>query len=335
MIRFSAKFGSFVFSPSVIRYSMGNNIGGACQTPGAVVFPAVCTTQTGGAGVTEASLAVKYENKDEDFELGLNILRRIGGAAQDANYGYLGIQGTSAGFLYNTFDIYGAKRLGPFTVAGEVPIVSGGTIGGVPYNTVAFAGEAGWKVNDVIEAKLKLGRAPGQANAPATGPTGFNGFFYHPNYKVGLVMFNYQFRNFAGPNSLNDAATGPNNLRSPFDNPLFNAWYVSAAGSYLMGRWKFNTNWALATATDPAAASGQFFNQWTRKFEAYSAGAAQQAFIGWEMDYGVNYKWDDAFNLGVDVGVFFPGAFYKFSNTAVENTTSPILATSFNATVNF
>src|SRR5690606_13624163 len=85
-IRLVSKFGSFTFSPAVIKYSSGNTIGGACDSTGTS-----CTTQLGEAGVSEYSLSLLYENPEEDFSGGVNLIKRIAGAAQDPDFGYLGL----------------------------------------------------------------------------------------------------------------------------------------------------------------------------------------------------------------------------------------------------
>jgi len=100
-------------------------------------------------------------------------------------------------------------------------------------------------------------------------------------------------------------------------------------------KWDFHATWAYAKAVHPAVAGQSFFNTWTRNVVV--ANTNQDSSLGWEMDYGALFQWDDNFQFGADIGFYFPGAFYKFSNAAsgVENATNTVWATNFRAGVNF
>lgn len=331
MVRLASKFGSFSFTPAIVKYSMGNSIGGACLTP-TVTGP--CTGTEGSGGASDYSLSLLYENPDTDMELGVNFIRRIVESGQDAN-GFQGLTGAAGGAIYNTWDLYGRKRIGQLTVAAEAPIASG-TISGFNYTSFAIAGEAKWEPSDAWEFGLKAGLAPGQGGANSATPASATPFYYHPNYRLGMIMFGYQFRNFSGPASLNNATTPGNNLLSPYDNPITNALYAALSGSYRMSKWKLHASFVLATAQQVATSSTTFFfNSWTRKFVSYAASANQSNFLGWEVDWGATFKWDDNFLFGVDMGLFVPGSYYKFSNTATENTTQTAFATSVKLGVTF
>lgn len=333
-IRFSTKFGAFSFIPSFIKYSMGNTVGGSCTVAGGT-----CTAGQGSGDVTDYSLILKYDNPDEEFEGGLNFIRRIASSGQDANYGFFGV-GTGGGaqggssLNYNTFDIYLKRRFGKFTVGVEVPLV-GGTIGGISYKSYGVAVEAGWKPSDSWESHLKIGQAPGQPNSSTAIPDTFKAFFYNPNYKLGLIMFNYQLANFGRANSQNNATLEPKNAYSIYDNPVVNAQYIAFTQAYKTEKWNFHGSFIMATAAETAQASGNFFNTWDRAFHAYGAGAAQSNFLGWEVDAGVGMKWDEATHFGLDMGLYFPGNFMKFSNTATENQTKSVFAMVVKAGVNF
>lgn len=332
IVRLASKFGSFSFVPAVAKYSMGNSIGGACLNPSA--GPGPCTGSEGSGGASDYSLALLYENPDTDMELGVNFIRRIVENGQDAS-GFQGLTGSSGGAIYNTWDLYGKKRIGQITLAAEAPIASG-VVSGINYSSFAIVGEAKWEPSDNFEVGLKAGLAPGQAGANSATPSSASPYYFHPNYRLGMIMFGYQFRNFSGPNSLNNASTPDNYLLSPYDNPITNALYASLAASYRLAKWRFNGNVIIATAQQVATSGNtHFFNSWTRQFVAYGASANQSNFLGVEVDWGATFKWDDNFLFGVDMGLFFPGAFYKFSNKATENATQTAFATTVKLGVTF
>ena len=324
-IRLLSKFGSFSFSASIIKYSMGNTIAGAC-----VSTPIGCSTIAGGGGLSDYSLLIKYENPDEDFEGGVNFIKRLAGAGQDPNAGFMGpgLVGStqaSAGMNYNTWDLYGRKKFGKFSVAGEVPIVTG-ELAGLSYKTYAIALETAYRFSDRWEVSSKLGRAPGQPNAANNQVDKFKSYFFNPNYQIGLIMFNYQLANFAGPHTVNNPITSQSTLLSPFDNPITNANYFSLHGGFSTDKWNFHSTFVMAKAVESAINGSAFFNSWRRRFYPNVSQKDQDSFLGWELDLGTTFKWDDFFLLALDGGIFFPGGFYKFSNVGTDNPTSSVIA---------
>ena len=332
VVRMISKFGAFSFIPSFIKYSLGNTLGGACSidpTTGS------CTTTTGGGGVTDYSLIFKYDNLDEDFEGGLNFIKRLVDISQDPRSGYLGVNNTAASMNFNVWDLYGRKKVGKFVFGAEVPITTG-TISGTKYNTYAVALEGNYKPNDTFEMGVKAGHAPGQGGDSTFTPDKYRAFYFNPNYKLGLIMFNYNLFNLSGQQTLTNPGAQADQLASPFDNPIVNANDLAFSGGYTANKWNFHSTWIFASAVESASSGLNFYNHYSRKFVANKAGTDQEKFMGWEMDYGTTFKWDDNFQFGLDFGLYFPGGFYKFSNVpGVENPTSTVFATAIKAGVSF
>jgi hypothetical protein len=332
-VRLSAKFGSFTFAPALVKYNIGNNIGGACPAG------ANCYTNSvqGGAAASDISFALKYENPDENMDMGVNFVRRLVSGAQAANSGLRGVTGGPAGSNFNTWDIYGRKTIGPATLGIEVPVTNG-SIGTARYKTFAIAFEGDVKLSDSWNIQTKAGHIPGQGDSTTATPDSYKAFYFHPAYKVGLIMFNYQFQNFAGPNTQNDPTVNAsgNALKSPYDNPMVNAKYVAFGGAYKTDKWNFHSNFVFAKANEVAGTGTSFFNTWSRSFETRQAGTpTQDSSLGWEMDYGTTFRWDDSFRFDFDFGWFFPGSYYKFTNSAASNSTSAIFAMVLKAGVSF
>lgn len=316
-----SKVGSFTLTPQLIKYSMGNSVSGACT-----INPATgtCTTAIGTSNIGDLSIALEYENLDDEAKVGANFIRRFTDSAQDPNVGFFGVNGTTSqasAAIYNIFDLYAKKKMGKFTVAGEVPITTG-DVSGAAYNTFAIAAELGYQPNSAWEFNLKGGRAPGTGNVSgATFPTSgvnYNAFYFHQNYKIAMIMFNYAFQNFRGPNAANNPALSAASLKSPFDSQIVNANYGALTARHHSDRWNFYSTLAVATAVSVAGTSGFNFNYWDHRYYAYGGGS-QGNFMGWEMDYGAALKWDDHFEMGLDLGFYFPGNFFAFSNTATDN----------------
>ncbi len=326
-IRLTSKFGLFTFSPAVVVYSRGNNVGGTCGSPIAQTAGQPCSVATGGGGgFTDYSIILKYHNITENIVLGVNYIKRLAGSAQDATSGILGSTGAVSSMNYNLFDIYFFKRWGPLKLAGEIPIATG-SVGEADYSAWALALEANFEAGNYWNFGLKAGLAPGQASQSASGaPETFKAFFFNPGYKAGLIMFNYQLRNFAGPNTENNPNTTGNFLLSPYDNPIANAKYLMLHTKYKMRKWDLRGAWIYATA-DSTASSSFFYNTWSRSMEAFTSGVSEQGSgLGMEFDFGATYFWDESFRFDFDLGLFLPGDFYKFSNTTTENQTGAVFA---------
>ena len=331
MLRLVSKFGAFSFSPAYINYSTGNSIGGSCS-PGGAPLGSVCTPGAGSGSMSDYSIMLKYDNPDEDFEGGVNFVKRLAGASQDPIYGYRGITGGSAGMNYNIWDIYGKKKLGKFTISAEAPITTG-NVGGLDYSTFAIATEVDWRMSETWEILAKVGHAPGESNSAGATPDKLQAFFFNPNYKLGMIMFNYQLASFSALSTQNNPGVSPAALQSPYDNPIVDATYVALTGKVHADKWTFHGDWVYAKAQKVATQGSYFLNNWTRSM--VQANADQSNSLGWELDAGSSLQWDDNFFFSADLGFFFPGDFYKFSNTAVQNQTSTVYGLLVRAGVNF
>ncbi len=327
-IRLISKFGAFTFIPSFVSYSAGNTIGGACSIVGGVCVPA-----QGTSGVSEYTMAFRYENQDEDFDGGVNLVRRIAGIEQDRVSGLAGPENTAGAMHFNTWDIYGKKRLGKFTLSGEFPITSG-NLNGPEYSTFAVFGNLDWKMSDSWESFVKVGHAPGQPNGDTTALTQFKAFYFHPNIHPAMIMFNYQLANFAGINTQNNPGVGAPSLASPYDNPIVNANFINVGAAAHVDKWGFKLGWTYAKALETASTGKYFYNTRLRQMVG-PAVKDQENGLGWEADYTTSYQWDEAFQFSWDLGVYSPGGYYKFSNTAVDNATSMVYASSFRLGVSF
>jgi hypothetical protein len=338
-IRLVSKFGAFSFIPAFTVYNTGNSVGGSCIGGGG--GPYGCAPGLGSGGVTDYSVAIKYDNPDEDFEVGVNFIKRLEGPDQDPNGGFVGPQGVVGSANYNTWDIYARKRIGKFTLAGEFPIQNG-LIGGDGTNYAAFAlaAELGWRPSDTWESQLKLGHVPGQPNLSNPAIDTYREIFLNPAYRLGLIMFNFQLANFAGPNTLNSSQTAGSQLRSPYDNPITNADYLAFFENIHLDKWTIRPAFIWAVANQTCSSGNYCFNTWSKQMVL--AQDNQSSSLGWELDVGATYQWDDFFQFKIDTGIWVPGAYYQFSNAVngaggapIENATSPVFAISLGAGVNF
>lgn len=314
--RLETKLGAFKFAPAMYKYRSGTNYGGAISSG---------LTTPGFSSASDYSFALTYNNDDEQMDLGLLFVRRLAGM-QAAIVDPLSFTGSSTGYAYNVWDFYLKKKAGIFTLSAEVPIVTG-LVGNNTYSTVAGAVKVDTQLDDHWKVKLNGGMAPGQ-DSLATGATAtkYTAFYFHPDFRPGLLMFNYNYRNFSDGNA------------SPYYNPVTNAQYFSLGFDYNSNKWTHGFQWLYAMAAKVAdgAAGGAYFNTLDGHFKGNNAGAtAQEKGLGFEIDYNLDYQWDEAFKLGFTTGLYFPGKFWEFSNSAVLNETKTAFGMGLNLLVKF
>lgn len=327
-IRWLAKFGAFTLAPSFIVPTTGNTIGGVCS-----VFGGSCTPGLGSGGVTDYSLILKYESAEDGFEGGLNLIRRLGGAGGNDQIVEAAFNPGSMNYI--TYDLFFRKSFDRLTLSAELPIVSG-SVGSARYEAFAIATETDWKLSDSVNVLLKAGYAPGQQAVAGTTVDNYRAFYFHPNYHIAQIMFNYQLANFAGPQTLNNPGLSQSALKSPYDNPIVNAAYFSwGVPIKAAHKWTLKPTLTYAYAPRSANSGDNFFNYWSRTVQTNTTGINQGNSLGWEFDFSVQFQWDEYFLFSFDNGIFFPGNFYAFSNTVNNNATSPVIASSVRVGVSF
>ncbi len=301
------KLGSFKFMPAFVKYQHSNTAG---------------TGSVGNAGNSDYVLSLSYTNDDEQMDAGIMFMRRIAGQnANVTNPFSLGGVSTS-GFAYNLWDIYGKKKLGILTLKAEIPVISG-TYAGNPYSTVAGALQAEADLGDHWKLKLNAGSANGQGNGPQTS---LGTFYFHPDYRPALILFNYNLRNI----TQNAGTNG-----SPFDAGVTNARFLALSADLTAGKFTHVFKGMYAMADQAADGVNQFFNTFTGAYEA-AGGSAQSTDLGFEVDYQLGYQWDESIRFGADFGLFMPGKFFEYAgNSAVANVNRAIFASSLNMMVRF
>ena len=332
VVRMVTKLGAFKFSPAIVKYRLGSNYGGSAgATTGEY-----SNTIVGGSGASDYTLALSYTNDDEQIDLGLLFLRRIAGSNADIINPFSFVSQTpvagqstvnpgTAGYAYNVWDFYVKKQAGALTFSAEVPIVTG-LVANQTYSTVAGAAKLSAKLSETWTMNLNAGTAGGQDNTATATPGKLNAFYFHPDYRPGLLMFNYSYRNLS------------NGSLSPYDNPVNNAKFVSLNGTYNSGKWthEMTAVYAVADKAADGITGDYYFNGYDRYYKQEQAGAtAQDKGLGFEMDYGLGYDWDEYFRLGVELGLYFPGKFYAFSDSATPNAQKTVFGSNVNLTVKF
>ncbi len=322
-IRLVSKFGYLSLMPLYAKSAMGRNLSGARD-------PLANTVKDGDDDVTDYGLGLRYENPEEDIEAGLLFYKRNASDTQTSYYyPSTATQYTTGanGINLKLFDFYAKKTWRRLELGAELPIYSGeiGDVNGMGsrnlYKATALAFEAALKY-DTWRHSLKFGSTPGQSPT-TTGSRGntFSALQFHRAYKLGLILFNYNFGNFgpANPDSIPISPGTPTNAASiapatvsPYDTGIINAKYVMLATEKHWEQWGLNLGLVWAQANEVAQAGKDSYNHRTRQW--FTAVDSQSKNMGIEIDFGSRYNWDDNISFGVDLGMLFPGNYFKFVN---------------------
>lgn len=226
------------------------------------------------------------------------------------------------GLLYGAFEmvwLYGSTRAVPVFDQANLEVREGEKVW---IDTFGWAGELGLRF-DWYDVKLKLGSAQGDNTSINDGKV--SSITFKPDYNVGLIMFEHAYANlverqlqaqFAQLDALAQAgvisSADIQKLQLATDlartkGGITNAFYLNPIATFEpLKDLETRVGVVWAEANDPVAILGSGAN-------------AKRAYgIGWEIDAGITYTWRDAFSVGAEGGVFFPGDAFDRAQTTVD-----------------
>lgn len=248
--------------------------------------------------IVDYGVGVRYANPKKQLEAGVLLYRR---SSSDAQIYF----NTPGEIDVRLIDFYVQKKWHRLTAKVELPIYSGivpgidGQGGSSEYAATGMAAELSldfprWKY------LLKLGRVPGQGSG---GPSEYGAMYFHRNYKIATILFNYNLYGLGAP-------------FNPFNTAITNANYLVLSAKKAGIKWSWNASFIYAVANETAKSGEPFFSHHTRSFSAANATEDQDSGLGMELDLGVDYQLDEDVQLSAELGLFSPGAYFEFDNNA-------------------
>lgn len=265
----------------------------------------------------ETAVTAMYDNSNINMKAGVYYgIREV----ETTNNLY---DGSTQSHNVNIIDIFMERIWGKFSIALEVPIISGdvgNTYGGDDqnYSSTSYILETSYDLNP----KWKVGFHGGMIKGSDGDKGDHEALYLHPNYNVAEVMFKYNLQGFQ------------DNTENAFDASIVNTNYAKLFARYNNDAWAWNMAFIMAKANETATNGEQFYDHAKNSYQ--QANADQGDDLGWEFDISFDYEWNPNIFVTGFLGYYKVGDFYEFTNdTNEEIAVSDITATGFRLSVNF
>ena len=259
----------------------------------------------GGWDVREVGVTAKYDNKNRDLLVSVLYGKRF---AERKNSLYNETSALDRGKTEVTIiEPFVSKRWNKFKVAAEASLQTG-EFGDVYHDTTegsklaanAYILEAKYELNP----KWDIGFTGGQVNGD-NGSTGkFEAVYLHPNYHVAELMFRYNYPSF------NEGG------RSIFDSSITNARFYKVHGHYKTDKWVWKAAFVMANALETAEAGKRAYHHESNY--SFDSDEKQANDLGFEVDFGFDYKWNPNVTISGYYGYWKVGDYYAFNDNATS-----------------
>ncbi len=222
-------------------------------------------------------------------------------------------------------DLFLRKKIGPFSLGVEVPIISG-DVGATfnsntGYKAKAIIAESQLDIANNITLSLDAGKVAGD-NGSASN---FEALYLNPNYQIANLLFRYNLRAISHP-------TGEN-ARSVYDSYIHNTTYIKFGLSYQTGNWTWDTAFIWAQAEESAQAGEFAYNHLTNK--RFLATTTQEKNLGYEIDLNFNYLWNNEITIGGAFGYLITGNYFEYTNSTNKNKVDNSFIMQLNTAITF
>jgi len=279
--------------------------------------------------VSEYGVALSYDNYDNDIGFGVLYAKKDSGpntatTAMSYDTNGNGTYSAMGSTDVKIIDVYLQKKYKGLSFSVEFPYMNG-DIGDVyedgaknNYKAYALITETTLKLNDSWKIGINAGTVTGD-----DGKSGkFEAMYLHPNFKIANLMMTYNL------NAIND----PEN-KSLYDSYLTNLMYAKLFANYESNKWKTHLALIYGKANQVAKAGEKAFNH--QKDQYGTATYSQSDKLGYELDANFDYLWNSNLSIGTQLGAYFAGDYYAYTNSATPNAVKNSYLVQFRMGINF
>jgi len=282
---------------------------------------------SGSYDVRELGVTAKYDNKNRDLVVSVLYAKR---SSESKNNLYNSdTEDSSATSLRGKTSVtviepFVSKKWNKLKVAFEASIQSG------EYGDVYKDGSGNSKISAnayILDAKYDLnpkwdvGFTGGQVSGDK-GDTGkFEATYLHPNYQIADLMFKYNYAAFTEGG------------RSVFDSSITNTRFYKFHGHYKSDKWTWKGALIMATALETAEAGKRSYHH--EESYSFQSTEDQDNDLGFELDFGFDYKWNPNVTISAYYGYWKVGDYYSFTNTSEELSLANVHGGGLSATLEF
>jgi hypothetical protein len=268
----------------------------------------------GSFDVREAGVTAKYDNKNQDLVVSVLYAKRSSESKNalynsDPEDGNAGPPAEApASFNRGKTEItviepFVSKKWNKLKVSAEASLQSG-DYGKVYDNTIksslssqAYILDAKYELNP----KWEIGAVIGQVSGDDGSSDEFEASYLHPNFHVADFMFRYNYAAFSEGG------------RSIFDASIMNTRFYKFHANYKSDKWTWKTAFIMASAMETAQGGSRAYHH--EESYSFDAGESQSDNLGWELDFGFDYRWNPNVTISGYYGYWKVGDYYSFTNT--------------------
>ncbi len=312
--------GNFSLTPYYAKISSYNN----GKTGGAGSEPA------GGWDVREMGLTAQYDNKNRDFVVSILYAKRSSERkasfykTNEADTDTVATGAERGKTSVTVIEPYFSKKWNKFKIAGEASLQSG------DYGNVYGSAERASKLSAsayIVDAtydlnpKWDMGIKAGQISGDKGSSNKFEAAYLHPNYQIAELMFRYYYPGFTEGG------------RSIFDSSITNTRFFKFLGNYKTDKWTWKSALIMASAMETAKAGKRGYHH--EENYSFNSTQKQNDDMGYELDFGFDYRWNPNVTISGGYGYWFVGDYYKFTNSSDTLSLNNVHGGSLKATLEF
>ena len=280
---------------------------------------------SGSYDVREIGMTAKYDNKVRDLVVSVLYAKRT---SESKNTLYINDSENSATKLRGKTEVtviepFISKKWNKLKVAFEASLQSGdyGNVYNDSTNAKLAANAYILEAKYELNPKWDLGFTGGQVSGTQGNSGKFEAAYLHPNYQIADLMFKYNYAAFTEGG------------RSVFDSSITNTRFYKINGHYKTDKWLWKGALIMASALETSSGSGQAYHH--EESYSYTSKQKQSNNLGYELDFGFDYKWNPNVTVSGYYGYWKVGDYYAFTNDTKELSLANVHGGGMRATLEF